>query len=282
MSNDFFAGLKARSVNLQQLTSGTATVGDMAESERIEQIPVEDILPNPRQPRRQLTVEQDIELADDIKQRGILQPIIVRRRSNNGYELVVGNRRLNAAKALGLITVPAIIRDYDDQEAFTVAIVENLQRKDLDPIDEAFSFKLLADEYNLSNRSIAMLIHKSPSYVDQRLRLLSQTNLTEYDNLADHQLEDTPQEAIDERVNFTQKLQNSQIRNKPFTPLRSIVRFQSFLDEAKPRLSELNTEKKLELAEQVRTLKKQIEELELEMQSQLQQIQQEPESQAQG
>lgn len=173
---DFFANLKARSGSVQKIAAGQSAE---AASEKPENDPAENITmvslaaiaPNPDQPRQTATPEEDAELAADIKERGVLQPIIVRPLGGR-YELVAGERRCRAARLAGLDQIPAIVRQYDDREARTVAAIENLQRKDLDPLDEARYFKFLAAEYNLSNRQIAEGLHKSASYVDQRMRLL--------------------------------------------------------------------------------------------------------------
>lgn len=176
---DFFASLKARSNNVQKIAAGQSV--DEAEekaadsnTETIEMITLAAIEPNPDQPRQTATPDQDAELAADIRERGILQPIIVRPLGGAGgrYELVAGERRCRAARLAGLEQVPAIVRPYSDREARTVAAIENLQRQNLEPLDEARYFKFLADEYNLSNRQIAEGLHKSASYVDQRMRLL--------------------------------------------------------------------------------------------------------------
>lgn len=176
---DFFANLKARSSSMQKIAAGQPV--ETAEEktndgnpETIEMITLSAIEPNPDQPRQTATPEQDAELAADIRERGILQPVIVRPLGGAGgrYELVAGERRCRAARLAGLEQIPAIVRPYDDREARTVAAIENLQRQNLEPHDEARYFKFLADEYNLSNRQIAEGLHKSASYVDQRMRLL--------------------------------------------------------------------------------------------------------------
>ena len=167
---DFFADLKARSSSLQRIASGGTEA-----LEKLEFLALDAILPNPHQPRRIVIAEHDSELAEDIKQHGVLQPIIVRAEPGkpDKYQLVAGSRRCRAAQVAGLTTIPALIKSYDDREARTIAAIENLQRADLSPFDEANYFKFLADEYNLSNRDIAKLISKSPGYVDQRMKILA-------------------------------------------------------------------------------------------------------------
>jgi ParB/RepB/Spo0J family partition protein len=188
---DFFAGLKDRAGGLQKLAATTSKPAPGNEGEKIENLPINMILPNPDQPRRILSEQDDNELMEDIRERGVLQPIIVCPAGGKPgrYVLVAGQRRLRASGMAGNVTIPAIVRNYTELEARTVAAIENLQRKDLDEVDEARYFQFLSKTYNLSNRQIAKLIHKSPSYVDQRMRLL-QTN---------------------ERVKNTQTLQNSQL-----------------------------------------------------------------------
>jgi ParB/RepB/Spo0J family partition protein len=184
---DFFADLKARANTAQRLSGGTSESDE--NGEKIEMLALASISANPDQPRRQASPEEDAELAADIKERGILQPVIVRPdpKSKDKYQLVAGQRRCEAARIAGLKQIPAIVKQYNDKEARTVAAIENLQRKDLDPQDEAHYFKFLADTYNLSNRAIADLIHKSASYVDQRMRLLDPNRVKSTQSLQDSQ-----------------------------------------------------------------------------------------------
>ena len=186
---DFFASLKARANTVQQMTGNNEQPDGDNQAEKIEMLTLDSILPNPNQPRKEFLEDEDNELAADIKEHGILQPIIVRPAPGltGKYQLVAGERRARAAKVAGLVTIPAIIKDYNDKEARTVAAIENLQRKNLQPLEEASYFEFLAQEYNLSNRDIAQLVHKSASYVDQRFRLLTAERVKSTHMLQDSQ-----------------------------------------------------------------------------------------------
>ena len=134
-------------------------------------VPVGDVFPNPNQPRTQFSQEGLNELADSIREHGILQPLSVRRLPG-GYELVSGERRLRAAKLAGLREVPCIAVDVDDQASSLLALVENLQRRDLDFLEEAVALDKLIRTYHLSQEEAARRIGKSQSAVANKLRLL--------------------------------------------------------------------------------------------------------------
>lgn len=145
-------------------------------------LPLDKLELNPEQPRRQFDQARLEELAEDIRVHGVLQPPIVRPMGEGAdlrYQLVVGERRYRAARLAGLSEIPVIVREYDDQEAGAVSLVENLQREDLDLEDEARYFKRLSDEYGLSTRQIGQLISKGHMYVYKRLKLLERPDLLE-------------------------------------------------------------------------------------------------------
>ena len=131
-------------------------------------IPVSDIRPNPHQPRQHFDPETLGELAESIRERGLLQPVIVRRDEANGYTLVAGERRLRAAEMAGIGLVPAILSDHDLME---VALEENIQRQDLNALEEAEALAVLASERNHTHADLAKLIHKSRPYVSNTLTL---------------------------------------------------------------------------------------------------------------
>ncbi|MEO0079067.1 MAG: ParB/RepB/Spo0J family partition protein [candidate division WOR-3 bacterium] len=134
-------------------------------------LPIDEIRPNPYQPRS--NVEEDLsELVNSIKEKGVLQPVVVRRR-RDGYELVMGERRLRAAKLAGLDRIPAVVRVVEDGEMLELALVENLQRKDLNPVAEALAYKRLNEEFGLSHEAIAQRVGKDRSTITNALRLLS-------------------------------------------------------------------------------------------------------------
>ena len=141
------------------------------ESGRVCYVPVEAIRPNPSQPRRVFEPEALSELADSIRVYGVIQPLSVRRRAD-GYELVAGERRLRAAKLAGLSEVPCIVLSVDGEQSGMIALVENLQRRDLDFIEEAEGIARLMRIYGLSQEQAAARIGKSQSAVANKLRLL--------------------------------------------------------------------------------------------------------------
>ena len=137
------------------------------------QVPVENIQPNPRQPRTSLETDDLSQLADSIREHGILQPLIVLPKDAGGsYTLIAGERRLRAAQKVGLEFVPVVARDADDQQQLEWALVENLQRSDLNPLEIAEGYHQLADEFDLSHAEIAERVGKNRATVSNTLRLL--------------------------------------------------------------------------------------------------------------
>jgi len=141
------------------------------ETGRVVFLPTKSIRPNPAQPRKIFQEAALDELADSIRQHGILQPLSVRRRGNV-YELISGERRLRAAELAGITDVPCILMNMDDRESGLAALVENLQRQDLDFIEEAMGIRRLLQEHSMSQEQIARLLGKSQSAVANKLRLL--------------------------------------------------------------------------------------------------------------
>ncbi|MGH2760768.1 MAG: ParB/RepB/Spo0J family partition protein [Actinomycetota bacterium] len=135
-------------------------------------IAVEEIHPNPRQPRTTFRQEDLEELAASIREQGVLQPVVVRPRAQGGYELLVGERRLRASKLAGARRVPAIIRQVDDRQALEQALVENVQRADLAPLEEAQAYRNLVDLFELTQEEAARRVGKSRVHVTNTLRLL--------------------------------------------------------------------------------------------------------------
>ena len=141
------------------------------ETGRVMFLPARTIRPNPSQPRKIFREEALTELADSIRQHGILQPLSVRR-VGNGYELIAGERRLRAAQMAGLTEIPCIVMSMDDRESGMAAMVENLQRQDLDFVEEARGISRLMEMWNMSQEQAARLLGKSQSAVANKLRLL--------------------------------------------------------------------------------------------------------------
>jgi ParB family chromosome partitioning protein len=139
--------------------------------ERVQQISLANIVPSPLQPRRECAREALLELVDSIRQRGIIQPLIVRP-VNSRFELIAGERRWRAAKEVGLTEAPAIVRQATDLEVLELSLIENLQRADLNPIEEAQAYARLAGEFGMRQEDIAQKVGKSRASVANAMRLL--------------------------------------------------------------------------------------------------------------
>jgi len=162
---------KALGKGLYALLSDETKTALETEPKTLRFLKLDEIRSNPYQPRTE--IEEDISgLAASIKEKGVLQPVVVRQRSD-GYELVVGERRLRAAIKVGLSTIPAIVKDISESEMLELALVENIQRTDLNPIDEALAYKRLVDEFNLTHDEIAEKVGKDRSTISNALRLLT-------------------------------------------------------------------------------------------------------------
>lgn len=142
------------------------------EHERVLTLPVDSVRPNPHQPRRHFDQEALEELAESVRAHGVVQPIVVVP-ADGGYVLVAGERRWRAARLAGLAEVPALVRDLDPRAMTEVALVENLQREDLTPIEEAHAYQALQEEFGLTQEEIARRVGKSRSQVANTLRLLT-------------------------------------------------------------------------------------------------------------
>ena len=144
---------------------------EVAEGMRFEKVSVADISPNPYQPRRGFDDEKMAELTASIREQGVLQPLLLRK-SPDGYELVAGERRWRAARRAGLATVPAVVRSVEDRDSLEQAIVENLHRDDLNPLEEATAFHRLMDDFGLTQHEVAVRVGRSRPAVANSLRLL--------------------------------------------------------------------------------------------------------------
>lgn len=138
----------------------------------VQQVPVDQIQPNPRQPRSTFPKEQLVELADSIKAHGVIQPLIVKRSGPEQYTLIAGERRLHAARLAGLGEVPVVLREADDQALVEVALVENVQRADLSPLEAADAYQQLHNEFRLSHEQIAERVGKSRVAITNTIGLL--------------------------------------------------------------------------------------------------------------
>ena len=146
-------------------------LGEAGQPELVH-LPVETVHPNPRQPRRRFEPEAASGLASSIRLQGVLQPIVVRRRSEGGFELIAGERRWRAARSAGVATLPALVRDVGDRDSLLLGLVENVAREQLSPVEEARAYASLVDEFELSLGDVAARVGRSKSAVSNRLRLL--------------------------------------------------------------------------------------------------------------
>lgn len=142
-----------------------------ASSKSEAKVPIEDIFPNPDQPRTHFNESELKELSDSILEHGVLQPLLVRKK-NNGYEIIAGERRYQASKLAGLEELPVIIKDVDDQEMLAIALIENLQRSDLNPIEEAKGYRQLIDSSGMTQEALSKAVSKSRSAITNSLRIL--------------------------------------------------------------------------------------------------------------
>jgi len=142
------------------------------EDKRVMEIPINNIVPNPYQPRRVFSQAALEELSESIKVYGILQPITVRSKSNDEYELVAGERRLRASKLAGLKTIPVIINNMSDESSAVLALLENLQREDLNFIEEAMGYENLIREHDFTQQQLAEKLGKNQSTIANKLRIL--------------------------------------------------------------------------------------------------------------
>ncbi|MFH1790432.1 MAG: ParB/RepB/Spo0J family partition protein [Candidatus Omnitrophota bacterium] len=140
--------------------------------EKVSTVAIESIVPNKYQPRKRFDESKLHELMESIKEKGIIQPVVVRP-MGNGYELIAGERRLRAMKELGLTEVPVLIKDVGDADSLELSLIENIQREELNPIEEATAYKDLMDKFNFTQDSIAKAVGKDKSTVSNTLRLLA-------------------------------------------------------------------------------------------------------------
>ena len=148
-----------------------ALFGESSGDKEAEMISVSVIVPNEWQPRREFEEKALQGLADSIKEHGVVQPVIVRPKDGT-FELIAGERRLRAAQLAGLSEIPALVREYTDRETAEIALIENLQREDLNPLEEGLAYKRMIGEYRFTQEKMAELVGKSRSYVTNMIRLL--------------------------------------------------------------------------------------------------------------
>lgn len=200
-------------------------------------LPIASIVTNPDQPRKSFDETQLSELSDSIKQNGVLQPILVRKKGDK-YEIVAGERRYQASKLAGLKEIPAIVREIDDAEVFQLALIENLQRSDLTPIEEARGYRQLLDTKGLTQEGLAKILSKSRSAIANTLRLMDlpqevQDMMEEGQITAGHARAILAVPTEEGRIKLAQKVvaENLTVRQtENLAPLFSVTR-----DEIKPK-----------------------------------------------
>ena len=162
------SGLGGRGLDSLLAGSGGDSSGD-----RLTSVPVRDIKPGRYQPRSQMDDEGLQELADSIKAQGVIQPVIVREHGLSQYELIAGERRWRASQLAGLAEIPVVIKSIGDEAALAMGLIENIQRENLNPIEEAQGLKRLVDEFGLTHETVAKAVGRSRSAVSNSLRLLA-------------------------------------------------------------------------------------------------------------
>lgn len=162
-------GLNALVSEAEYETGRSAASASNASSET--KLPIEDIVPNPNQPRIHFNETELRELSESIQEHGVLQPLLVRKHGN-GYEIIAGERRYQASKLAGLEELPVIIKDVNDEEMLALALIENLQRSDLNPVEEAKGYRQLIDASGMTQEALSKAVSKSRSAITNSLRLL--------------------------------------------------------------------------------------------------------------
>jgi ParB family chromosome partitioning protein len=162
-------GLSALMADVNEDQSKTQS-GDVRRADMM--VPIEKIKPNPDQPRRDFTQTQLEELASSVKEKGVIQPLIVRELESGDFEIVAGERRWRASQMAKLHQLPVIVRDYDDTEVLEIAIIENIQRADLNPVEEAAGYRALMDRFGHTQEKLSEALGKSRSHIANLMRLL--------------------------------------------------------------------------------------------------------------
>jgi ParB family chromosome partitioning protein len=209
---------KALGRGLEALFPGAPTAAAIASQAAgfpaTNEVALSDIVPNPEQPRRHFDPEALASLADSIRQHGLLQPLVVRRVAGH-YELIAGERRLRAAAAAGLDTVPVVVREGGPEERLELAIIENVQRQNLTALEEAEAYRHLIDEYGLTQEDVATRVGKSRPAITNALRLLGLPDAVkarlESGELSAAHARAVLAVAVDEQVSFAEELATARV-----------------------------------------------------------------------
>lgn len=156
---------------VEKKNSEPVIIEKVVEKKGVETLKITEVEPNREQPRKNFNEDALLELADSIKQYGVIQPLIVQKKADH-YEIIAGERRWRAAKMAGIKEIPVIIKDYSDQQVMEISLIENIQREDLNPIEEATAYKNLMEEFHLKQDEIAEKVSKSRTTVTNSMRLL--------------------------------------------------------------------------------------------------------------
>lgn len=156
---------------VEKKNSEPVIIEKVVEKKGVETMKITEVEPNREQPRKNFNEDALLELADSIKQYGVIQPLIVQKKADH-YEIIAGERRWRAAKMAGIKEIPVIIKDYSDQQVMEISLIENIQREDLNPIEEATAYKNLMEEFHLKQDEIAEKVSKSRTTVTNSMRLL--------------------------------------------------------------------------------------------------------------
>ena len=156
---------------VEKKNSEPVIIEKVVEKKGVETLKITEVEPNREQPRKNFNEDALLELADSIKQYGVIQPLIVQKKADH-YEIIAGERRWRAAKMAGIKEIPVIIKDYSDQQVMEISLIENIQRENLNPIEEAMAYKNLMEEFHLKQDEIAEKVSKSRTTVTNSMRLL--------------------------------------------------------------------------------------------------------------
>jgi len=154
----------------------TVEVTEVVKDESISEFLVSKIFPNVNQPRKDFSEDKLQRLADSVQEYGVVQPIVLRKSQDGNFEIVAGERRWRASKIAGLTTIPAIVKDFNDDQFAEIALIENLQRENLNAIEEAIAYQYMIDEHQLTQEKLAKVVGKSRTYITNILRLLKLDN----------------------------------------------------------------------------------------------------------
>lgn len=162
---------KEKKSNKEKISKRTNVLDEIDDKDRIIYVDINDIRPNKNQPRKNFNEERLADLAKSIKENGVIQPIVVRKKGK-GYEIVAGERRWRASRIAELKKIPCIVRDFDEKQNMIVAIIENMQREDLDPIEEALGIQAMTKKFEFTQEQVAESLGKSRTYITNSMRLL--------------------------------------------------------------------------------------------------------------